>query len=392
MHMAKGTFCCGAERLMLLLLALVACFIMGAMCAEQMQSLTLVAQSNEKVWNAVAVVGDRIFVAGPRWLGNGSAVEVMTMNGSAVINASEALPYPDARWNAWSRGVNPARSFVDVNAIHLDPLGLLWIVDTGAPDFGGQVLPNAPKLVCVDVESDTVVRVIPVPLSYLHSNSYIDDVRFHGEYIYATDAGFPGLLVIERSTGKMRRVLDGSPWATARANRPIRMADGHIVRGPDGKPLMVNSDPLEVSSDGQWLLFGPLAGPWARVPTSCLDNFSCNPGNFIEKWRDLPPVGGTALDASPNGYFYYSDLARNAFCYFPELNGSTSKASDLVRDSRLHWVDAPFLEPVSRQMYLAVPQIDRAAVFNGNRSLVQWPVQLFRVPLPNWRPCRSGNK
>jgi hypothetical protein len=56
----------------------------------------------------------------------------------------------------------------------------------------------------------------------------------------------------------------------------------------------------------------------------------------------------------------------------------------IVRDPRLHWVDAPFIDD-NRTIWLPVPQLDRAALFHGGRSEIEWPVRLFRLdldPLP----------
>ena len=55
--------------------------------------------------------------------------------------------------------------------------------------------------------------------------------------------------------------------------------------------------------------------------------------------------------------------------------------STVIRDQRLHWVDAPFIDGANR-IWLPVPQMDRAAVFNGGVSRVQWPVALYSLQLP----------
>lgn len=46
--------------------------------------------------------------------------------------------------------MEPATSFINVNAVHLDGRGGLWAVDTGAPTFGGAPLPGVAKLVLKD--------------------------------------------------------------------------------------------------------------------------------------------------------------------------------------------------------------------------------------------------
>ncbi|WP_397452360.1 L-dopachrome tautomerase-related protein [Pseudomonas sp. NA-150] len=331
--------------------------------------LQVVAQSNDTIWNAVAVGDDgRVYVAGPRWTGSrGASLAVVDQQG-------QAQPYPDAAWNTTSDSVSPTRRFVNVNAIHRDQHGGLWVVDAGVTGFGGEVIPGAAKLVRIDLASGKVTRVLPFPADIARTHSYIDDIRFAGSHAYLTDAGEPGLVVLDLRTGKMRRVLNNSPSTRAPADRDI-VVDGETVRTPDGQPLHVQSDPLEVSPDGQWLYFASLEGPWSRVETRRLNDPALSPEQLqqhVKSWADLPPVGGTTMDASGN--LYFTDLAANAL---RRLTPDHQIQTILV-DARLHWVDAPTLDKQGR-LYLPVPQIDRAAMFHNGQSKIQWPVRVYRL-------------
>lgn len=341
----------------------------AAMSAEP--ALTQIAQSRSMIWNAVAVVRDQVYVAGPRWTGS---------RGPALGRLDEAgipQPYPDAAWNGWHEGADATRSFVDLNAIHLDGKGSLWAVDTGSPLFGGDPLPGGAKLVQIDPAIGKVIRVLPFGPGAALPGSYVDDVRFHGHFAYLTDAGRPGLIVVDLADGVMRRVLENIPATTAPVGRPI-IVDGRMMLAPDGKPLSVNADPLEVSPDGEWLYFAPLEGPWSRIATRWLDDFSLAPeavAAHVESWDDLPPVGGTAMDA--NGDFYFTDLAENAL----KRRLPDGTVTTIIRDSRLHWVDAPVIDEHHR-IWLPVPQMDRTAPFNDGKTRVQWPIALYRLSLP----------
>ncbi len=337
-------------------------------------TLTVVAQSRSMIWNAVAVDHGRVFVAGPRWTGSkGPAVALLDTKG-------ETRPYPNAAWNGWHAGADPAHAFIDVNAIHLDGKGALWAVDTGSPQFGGDPLPGGAKLVDITLATGKVKRVIPFGPDVALPGSYVDDVRFHGDFAYLTDAGKPGLIVVNLKSGAMRRLLSDLPSTTARPDRPIDVA-GTIVIAPDGKPLRVHTDPMELSPDEKWLYFGTLEGPWSRIATRWLDDFAASPTVIaakVEPWADLPPVGGTAMDA--NGDLYFSDLKTSSLM----RRAADGRVTKIIQDDRLHWIDAPVIDAQHR-IWLPVPQMDRTAVFHGGTSEVQWPVSLYRMPLPKAR-------
>lgn len=345
-------------------------------CAAQGQAtpppLVTVAESHEMIWNAVAIDdSDHVYVAGPRWTGaQGPSV--------ALLQASGALrPYPDAVWNTPNADVSPAQRFVNVNAIHRDSSGGLWVVDTGVTGFGGTVLPGGAKLVRIDLKTGRVARVYPLTSDVARPHSYVDDIRFHGTHAYLTDAGEPGLIVLDLINGHARRVLDGAPQTRATPGREI-ILDGQVVRAPDGTPLQVNADPLEVSPDGRWFYFATLEGPWWRVETRWLDDAALTDPQLqshLEPWVDLPPVGGTTMDAQGN--LYFSDLAANAI---RRLTPDRRVQTVLV-DSRLHWVDAPALDREGR-LYLPVPQMDRVGLFHDGKSQIQWPIRLYRIDNP----------
>lgn len=332
--------------------------------------LIVAAESPEMIWNAVAVDRGRIFVAGPRWTGSkGPAL--------ALIDGQGKLqPYPDDKWNGWQPGTETSNVFVNVNAIHLDRKGSLWVVDTGSPNFGGDPLPGAAKLVKIDLATNRVARVFPLGPDIAKRGSYVDDVRFKGEIGYLTDAGRPGIIVLNAATGDARRVLDDHPSTTAPPNRPI-ILDGAVLKAPDGSPLRVHSDPLELSPDGAWLFFGPLTGPWSRIETRWLDSPSLTPAELaakVEPWADIPPVGGTAM--APTGDFYFTDLAEDAL----KRRAPDGTVTTIIKDPRLHWVDAPFIDEAGA-MWLPVPQMDRVALLNNGTSRTRWPIQLFRIDL-----------
>ncbi|WP_226583786.1 major royal jelly family protein [Acuticoccus sediminis] len=281
-------------------------------------------------------------------------------------------PYPDATINDWHVGADPRTMLVRVNSMRIGPDGDLWLVDTGSPAIGEPVLPGGAKLVVVDLADNRVRRTIPLD-GVIGPTGFVDDIRFNGGTAYLTDAGNPGLIVLDIASGAGRRVLDGDPSVTA--DRPIS-AEGRIVHGPDGAPVYVHADQLEVSPDGAWLYFQPVTGPLRRVPTALLDDpdAAASLADHVEIVADLPPTGGTAIAA--DGAIYASDVqSRRIMRVAPDGTVST-----LIEDPRLLWVDAMWIDAAG-YLWMPAAQLDRAAIFQGGTSAVRFPTEVFRLPI-----------
>lgn len=331
--------------------------------------IATVVSSASQIWNAVVADGDRYLLSGPRWAGN--AGTQLSVSEKGVLR-----PFPDVSWNDWKPGGDGRRRFVNINALRRGPGETLWVVDTGAPDFGGDPLPDAAKLVVIDLKTNRVIRIIRFSAQVARKGSYIDDIRFKGDHAYLTDAGNPGIIVLDLTSGHSRRVLDGDASTVASPARPI-ILDGQVLKAPDNRPLLVNSDPLEVSPDGHWLWFGPLEGPWSRVPTRLLDDPSVSAEHLARAVRplaDIPPMGGSVMDAKGN--LYFSDLKADAI----RKRSMDGRITTIASDPRLHWVDAMFITSDGR-LLMPAAQIDRVPLFNHGLGKVQWPVSLFSLHL-----------
>jgi sugar lactone lactonase YvrE len=288
------------------------------------------------------------------------------------MHDGQQVPYPDEAWNAWRDGADPTSKLVRVNSLRTGPDGDLWLVDTGSPAIGKPVLPGGAKLIRVNIATNTVSRTYSLAAA-IQPTSFIDDVRFNGTHAYLTDAGQPGLLVLDLETGTARRILNGHPSVTA--DRPIS-AEGRIVREPDGKPVFVHADQLEVSPDGSTLYYQTCAGPLYRVPTRLLDDPAAagSIADAVEIVADTPPTGGTAIAA--NGTIYLSDTdTQRILKIMPDGSSST-----LIQDPRLLWVDAMWIDGSGR-LWMPAAQLNRLAVFQGGTSKVRYPMQVYTIEI-----------
>ena len=184
----------------------------------------------------------------------------------------------------------------------------------------------------------------------------------------------PGLIVMNLDTGAQRRVLDHDRSTTA--EWPI-MAEGKVLKTPDGELLKIHADQLEVSPDGQYLYFQPASGPLYRVATRWLDYPSLPNAELARRvtmWYDTPSTGGTAIDA--NGNLYVSDVnQRRILKITPE-----KQTSVVVSDPRLIWADALWIDNQGN-LWIPQAQLNRTAAFNAGVSRVQMPYTIFKMQI-----------
>ena len=283
------------------------------------------------------------------------------------------VPFPDAAWNGWKTGDDPAKAFVRVNALRIGPRGALWIVDVGAPGLGNPKLPHGPKIVKVDLETNTIARIYDLDAA-TNDKSFIDDIRFHGRNAYITDAGSPGVIVLDTATGETRRVLDGDPSMTAQ--RPLT-AEDHVLRGPNGKPVRIHADQLEVSPDGKFFYYQPASGPMSRIATRYLDDpklTSPQLAKHVTTFAKTPSTGGTAIDADGNIYVSDTDKQR-VLKLHPDGTDEV-----FVQDPRLVWVDAMWIDGAG-YLYMPAAQLDRMAPFNDGVDKVHYPISVFKTKI-----------
>lgn len=290
------------------------------------------------------------------------------------------VAYPDEAWNSWNQGEDAAKAFVGVNAIRVGPDGDLWVLDKGAAGFGEAPLPGGPKLVQIDLSKNEVRKVWPLE-GATTERSFVDDFRFNGRTIYLTDAGQPGLIVLDLNTSKPRRVLDGH-WSTV-AQRPLT-GENEVLVDPRKKPIAVHADQLEVSPDGKTLYYQPCTGPLYRIETRWLDDANAKDeerAKHIGIHAATVSTGGTAIDAAGNIYASDTDNLR----ILKIAPDGTTKI--LVQDTRLVWADAMWIDE-DGGLWIPAAQMNRTKGLNGGKSAVRFPTTIFRMEI-DAKPLRN---
>jgi len=324
--------------------------------------------TSDTIWNGVAVSDDdRVFVLFPHNEGTpGTRI--------GELHNGRVAPWPTRAWNAWAKEGDSARTaFVRTNSLRFGPDGLLWIVDTGTPKSDAPPIAHGPKLLAFDIAKNQLVKSIPLD-KLVKRKSFVDDLRFHGDMIYVTDAGAPALILLNQKTGQGRRVLEDDSTTTAR--RPM-LGEGKVMLKPDGSQVKLHADQMEVTPDGKYYYFQTAAGPMYRVETQYLDNFnvpSAEIARHVSYFFNSPTCGGTTIDAEGN--LYVADANQKRVLKVTP----TGQSSTLVQSPDLIWVDAMWLDHAGN-LWLPVPQMNRTAGFQKGVETVKFPVQLYKLPI-----------
>ncbi len=319
--------------------------------------LKLVAQFDHQVTGVAATEDGRLFVNFPRWTDD------------APISVAEVLPggelrlYPDEKWNSWRNAKASDMPVTDylvcVQSIVPDGQGNLWVLDPGAPG-NEKILPDAPKLVKIDLASNQVVKTILVADDVALQGTYLNDIRFSpdGGTGYITDSGTRGaIIVIDLNSGKGFRALDGH--AATQVDKSVTVEiDGKPLLRPDGRQPMFAADGIALSQDGKTLYWQALTGKTLySIPTDQLTP-------DVSEDERAAAVEKVATTHVADGYWINRDdtffLTSPTDCSVTKLVGTSVET--VLTDERLRWPDT-FSEGPDGTMYLTASHIQDTVWF-----------------------------
>jgi sugar lactone lactonase YvrE len=324
--------------------------------------------------------GGRIFVNFPKWGDDVPATVVELRSGHPV-------PFPSEELNTPRGDADPER-LVSVQSIVVDPADRLWILDTGSPmmqptERGG------PKLVCVDLETDTVAKTIVFEPDVALPTTYLNDVRFdlrHGvAYISdSSDQGPNGLIVVDLDTGEAWRRLHDHPSTKALTPPELTpVVEGQVFaeRPADGpaQPVTMGADGLAISADGERIWYCPLMSRrWYSVPAEALRDRSLADEEVAALVRDEGDKGGGAdgLETDDQGRIYATNWEHQAV--LRRLPDGTMET--VVHDPRMLWPDTMSVA-ADGHLYVTCNQLHRQAKYQGGEDRREYPYSLFRVPI-----------
>jgi sugar lactone lactonase YvrE len=328
----------------------------------------------------------RIFVNFPKW-----GDDVKFTVAEILKNGEQMIPYPNEQINK----TNPeeqASTLVSVQSVVVDPLDRLWILDTGSPlfkptEYGG------PKLVCVDLDTDRIIKKVLFPQSVALPTTYLNDIRFdlrrgNGGMAFITDSsqqGPNGIIVVDLGTGESWRRLNNHP-----STRPEEMKT--FLPLLEGKPFLeyqqkdgsakqgagMGADGIAISSDGSRLYYCPLGSRRLySVSTDAFANRDVMDADVAATVIDHGDKGGAAdgLESDSEGNIYSTNYEHNAIL---RLRHSDRLWETVVCDPRLLWPDTLSLA-TDGYLYVTANQLHRQARYNKGKDMRIKPYTLFRV-------------
>jgi sugar lactone lactonase YvrE len=307
----------------------------------------------------VAVAQDgRIFVNFPRW------TEDVPISVGALTPDGDVRPYPDDRWNSWRNAKRDRLSAQDgwvcVQAMLSDTQGNLWVLDPGAP-AQAFVVSGAPKLVRIDLATNSVAQCIVFALDFAPQGSYLNDIRItrDGRVGYITDSGTQGaIIVVDLRSGSARRVLDGDVSTQVDPSITVH-ADGVPLRRPDGRGVEFSADGIALSRDGRYLYWQAVKGKTLyRLPTDVLHDTTLSAeqaAERVEKVMEHGPADGLHFDRS--GRLLITAVEEHSVKAWDGASLTT-----LLHEPGLQWPDT-FAEGPDGSIYLTDSRIPEMSWF-----------------------------
>jgi sugar lactone lactonase YvrE len=285
-----------------------------------------------------------------------------------------------------------------VQSVVVDPADRLWILDTGSPMFQPTKY-GGPKLVCVDLETNQVIKKILFPQNVALPTTYLNDVRFdlrRGQegIAYITDSaqnGPNGIIVVDLASGESWRRLNDHPSTKAEDLQtflPIVEGQPFLVKQQKENGAMkiaanMGSDGIAISATGERLYYCPLASrKLYSVSTEALSDRSVDDQYVSKTVKDEGDKGGASdgLESDAEGSIYATNYEHNAVM---RLN-SNGEWETIVHDPRLLWPDTLSLAS-DGYLYVTANQLHRQARFHNGRDMRRKPYTLFRIKV-NTKP------
>jgi len=306
-------------------------------CLADADSGVKVTASSDHQWTGVAVSDQgRVFVNYPYWS------EEVPVSVAEIVDG-RAIPYPSPEWN--DRQTD--EYFNAVQSVVIDAKNRLWVLDTNNPQFKG-VKAAGPVLFQVDLKTNRKIKAFPFPAGVYQPNSYFNDVRIDTkkEVAYLTDSGNGALIVLNLTTGRSRRLLEGHP--SVQSETDYLACDGAIWENS------VDADGIALTPNGSTLYYIALTGHTLyRISTDALRDESLSAeelARHVDRVAAVPATDGMLFDREGN--LWLGGLENNAI----NRLDPAGKLIRVLQDPAIRWADS-FAMDKAGTLYFTTSQI-----------------------------------
>jgi sugar lactone lactonase YvrE len=279
-----------------------------------------------------------IYVTTARWGGPGSPATL-----SKLVKTSKGWalkPYPSEEFNAMS---NPD-GLKAVLGFEIDRNDVMWILDQG--HVGGKPSNSGDeKLVLWDIKTNKELARYNFTNSEAdYKCSFLNDVVVDNDsgFSYITDSGIMcnplkgGLIVYNRATNTVRRVLDSSPVTNNDPNFYF-MINGQPVT--PGGAMLTGADGIALAGDKQTLYWTDLTGHTLySLPTKLLQDFNTPEATIAASVKTVAtlPSNTDGMTADREGNIYLTALTLDGIMKYDTKTGQLTK---LLQNTKIDWPD-----------------------------------------------------
>ena len=276
-----------------------------------------------------------------------------------------SVPYPDVG--------SQLELFDTVLGLVIDRQNRLWSIDHG---FHGL---RTARLLAFGLDDGEILLDYRFTHDIAPAGSFLQDLQVSadGSTVVIADASFfrkqPALIVIDVTTGDMRRVLE--EHASVAAENTLIRAGGTDMSFLGGiYTLRGGVDGITLGPE--WLYFGALSGSGLyRVRLADLKNDDLTASELasrVERVADKPLSDGLSIDVA--GSVYVTDVEHNAV----SVVDSNGKLQTLVRSPDIRWPDALSFGP-DGWLYIADSALQDVILKSRGHIDAEGPYGIFRI-------------
>jgi len=310
----------------------------------------------------------RLWVNYPRW---------SDIYRYAVITAegNTATPYPNEAFNNWQPGQDGQNKWVCVQSVYVDDGGGLWVLDPAAPMMK-TIQGNGAKLVKMNNTTNLPERSYSF-MNVVPDTAYVNDVRIdvNKNFAYLSESKGGGIIVVNLSSGEMRRVLSTHYSVKSDPNYKYIIDGRELMK--EGKAAKINSDGIALTPDGNWIYYKPLTDDKLyRIQTQFLRDFGMSDSDLGTKVEDLghfASTDGMIFDGSGN--LYLGDPQNYRILKI----SPDHKMTTLIKDDRLIWPDSYSI--ADNYLYISCSQIQKQPEYNDGVNKRTSAYTVYRMKL-----------